>query len=326
MVKTENEILESKAIRDEIAGRVEVLDKVKQLFLLPKLEMMTVQQVAEWFRVKTSVIYECFRTNRNEISADGVIRVTPNTFSERIPENLETVKTKTFITVKLSDDVWIKIPNAGIVLFPKRAILRIGMLLRDSEVAKEVRTQLLNTFEHATDAQRTEEIDTEMNLLEEIGRQSVKSMVTGDPTAFLAAQKAYRDYWLRYRTETEQQLREKTEKLEAEEEKNKDLNMSNKMLAADILSWTEPASVNRAIRIIADRCDKYPGAIFNELYTELLYKHGISVKVRATKRNQTYLSTIHQDEWPQLQQSLCAICEKYGLNPATVFRKAKLTA
>lgn len=326
MVKTENEILESKALRDEIAGRVEVLDKVKKLFLMPRLEMMTVQQAADYYGVKNRAINMCYLRNQEELKSDGAMKITAKSLLSRFLQDVETVQGQYYKDFKLSDEVTLRVPNGGIVLFPKRAILRIGMLLRDSEVAKEVRTQLLNTFEHATDAQRTEEIDTEMNLLEEIGRQSVKSMVTGDPTAFLAAQKAYRDYWLRYRTETEQQLREKTEKLEAEEKKNKDLNMSNKMLAADILSWTEPASVNRAIRIIADRCDKYPGAIFNELYTELLYKHGISVKVRATKRNQTYLSTIHQDEWPQLQQSLCAICEKYGLNPATVFRKAKLTA
>lgn len=38
----------------------------------------------------------------------------------------------------------VRLGNGKTGLFPKRAILRIGMLLRDSEVAKEVRTQLLN--------------------------------------------------------------------------------------------------------------------------------------------------------------------------------------
>lgn len=41
------------------------------------------------------------------------------------------------------------IPNRGIRCFSKRAVLRFGMLLRDSEVAKEVRTQLLNIKEEA---------------------------------------------------------------------------------------------------------------------------------------------------------------------------------
>lgn len=42
-------------------------------------------------------------------------------------------------------DTEVLINNRGIRCFSKRAILRIGMLLRDSEVAKEVRTQLLAT-------------------------------------------------------------------------------------------------------------------------------------------------------------------------------------
>jgi len=35
----------------------------------------------------------------------------------------------------------------GSYLFPKRAILRTGMLLKKSEIAEEVRTQLLNIEE-----------------------------------------------------------------------------------------------------------------------------------------------------------------------------------
>ena len=41
-------------------------------------------------------------------------------------------------------DVGIKIPPRGLTLIPKRGLLRIGMLLRDSEVAKEVRSRLLD--------------------------------------------------------------------------------------------------------------------------------------------------------------------------------------
>lgn len=41
-------------------------------------------------------------------------------------------------------DSKILIQNGRQTYFSPRAVLRIGMLLRDSEVAKEVRTQLLN--------------------------------------------------------------------------------------------------------------------------------------------------------------------------------------
>lgn len=54
---------------------------------------------------------------------------------------------------------------AAAYLFPKRAILRVGMLLRDSEVAKEVRTQLLNIEEHTATEVKTYEIDYEQEVL-----------------------------------------------------------------------------------------------------------------------------------------------------------------
>lgn len=46
----------------------------------------------------------------------------------------------------------LRVPNVGIRLFPKRAVLRLGMLLRDSRVAQEVRTQLLATSAAQVDA------------------------------------------------------------------------------------------------------------------------------------------------------------------------------
>ena len=49
--------------------------------------------------------------------------------------------------IEFDENTKLVVPNVGIILFPKRAILRMGMLLRDSEVAKEVRTQLLNITE-----------------------------------------------------------------------------------------------------------------------------------------------------------------------------------
>lgn len=57
-----------------------------------------------------------------------------------------------------------KIGYKGNGIFPKRAILRVGMLLRDSEVAKEVRTQLLNIEENTAAEVKTYEIDYEVKF------------------------------------------------------------------------------------------------------------------------------------------------------------------
>lgn len=58
---------------------------------------------------------------------------------------------KTEAIINFNDGSLFEISNSGLVLFPKRAILRVGMLLRDSEIAKEVRTRLLDVFHDASE-------------------------------------------------------------------------------------------------------------------------------------------------------------------------------
>lgn len=143
----QTEILLNFALRNKLADRMEVLDKVKELFLLPQLEMMTAQQVANYYGVGVGAVQSCFKDNRDEISADGVSKCTPKTMLERFVPKGQIVKTQYYADFKLSDEVTLRVPNVGINLFSKRAILRIGMLLRGSNVAREVRSQLLNAFE-----------------------------------------------------------------------------------------------------------------------------------------------------------------------------------
>ncbi|PDY07989.1 hypothetical protein COM83_33620, partial [Bacillus cereus] len=69
---------------------------------------------------------------------------------------------------------------ASAYLFPKRAILRVGMLLRDSEVAKEVRNQLLNIEEHTATEVKTYEIDYEQQLHLKLGQAVAVSSVHDD--------------------------------------------------------------------------------------------------------------------------------------------------
>lgn len=61
----------------------------------------------------------------------------------------------------LGNGVTLSVPNGGVLLFSKRAVLRIGMLLQGSEVAQEVRTQLLNIFDQSTEEQRLADLELE---------------------------------------------------------------------------------------------------------------------------------------------------------------------
>ena len=59
--------------RDNLVNRVEVLEKVKNLLLLPELEMATTQQVADFYGVKVDTIKQLVKTNRTELESDGYI-------------------------------------------------------------------------------------------------------------------------------------------------------------------------------------------------------------------------------------------------------------
>lgn len=137
-------LVENKELREELIGRVEVLDRVGNLLLLDELEMATTEMVASYYGEDVSTIKMCVKNNRDEIESDGYKVWKKNDFNESKINLLSS--TKTNFTISLGNEE-VVVSNRGVALFPKRSILRIGMLLRDSKVAKEIRTQLLNVVE-----------------------------------------------------------------------------------------------------------------------------------------------------------------------------------
>ncbi len=127
-------------------------EKVKQLLLLPELEMATREQVAEFYGVGCEAIKSLLARHNGEFIQDGYTSK-PGKEIKQILERGHNAPSLS-ITPKLGHFIIkykgheSKATYNKVGLFPKRAILRVGMLLRDSEVAKEVRTQLLNIEEH----------------------------------------------------------------------------------------------------------------------------------------------------------------------------------
>lgn len=72
-----------KELRNQYIGRVEVLEKVKELFLIPELEVMTVKQVAEFYEVDPHTITVCYQRNKVEVDEDGVMHYSVSDFMER---------------------------------------------------------------------------------------------------------------------------------------------------------------------------------------------------------------------------------------------------
>lgn len=310
----EETLVESREAREKCMERTEVLDKVKQLFLIPGMDCLTTGQVAEFYEVKSAAIRDMLRDHRDEFEADGVHKKTLADFKhehEIMDVSLgHNQKSQFVITqrrgfVELTyNDVTLSIPNAGIGVFPKRAVLRAGMLLRDSKVAKEVRTQLLNTFEKTTPVQRVSDIETEQELLMGIA----KAFSSGEMTQLMQASQALDVFRKRHIEALEQQ------KAVLEEEK--------KILSGEAYKWANRACLSKVMRTFAAKLHTSFQSAYAMLFNELLYKHRIGLKMRGKK---PYVQWLKPEEYRKAYQSVAALCEACGVDTAEVFAAAKMS-
>lgn len=243
------------------------------------------------------------RQYKEEINSDGAAKIPVKSMVSQFGQDVQIEVVNHAYEFKFSDEYTLRVPNVGITLFPKRAILRIGMLLRDSEIAKEVCTQLLNIVENSSDETKTQEIDNELSLFNDLGR----AVMHGSMEEVMVAVQGIVQYQRRH-----------IEKLSAE---NEEVKNDNQLLAADILRWDNRPAVNKAVRVIAGILSKPTAYIWKELYDELRYKHGIGLSQRGKS---PFIQYVKDDEWPCVQQSLSALCEKNGVSPTYVFQRSKL--
>ncbi|EPZ47724.1 phage antirepressor KilAC domain-containing protein [Alicyclobacillus acidoterrestris] len=137
-------LVESRDVRERYMERVDVLDKVKALTMLPDDMHVAAKMVADYYEVDyNNVIKPVIHRHREELDSDGMVVLRG--------EELKRYKTE-WQNATLT-------ARSNLTLLPRRAVLRIGMLLRDSEVAKQVRTYLLNVEELAAPEHKQEAVD-----------------------------------------------------------------------------------------------------------------------------------------------------------------------
>jgi phage antirepressor YoqD-like protein len=123
----------ARAERDALANRTDVLRRIRAFCALPEDTHITTDLVARFYGAGVEAIKSLVKDNRSELESDGY----------RVLNRAEFAGS--------SGDLSNLDPKARqIAVFPLRAVLRVGMLLRDSEVARELRTLLLDTFEEST--------------------------------------------------------------------------------------------------------------------------------------------------------------------------------
>ena len=305
MGNNEQTIMDYRQVREEYIDRVDVLDKVKSLLVIPAMECMTMKQVADYYEVSVEAIKGIYKYHKEEFVTDGAIKHSisdiKNSIGVKYP-NLKMDNIKGGMIIEIDENTKIVVPNVGVILFPKRAILRVGMLLRDSVIAKEVRTQLLNIVEVAQEEKPeiiTQQIQKEEDLLLNIS----KAFATGNVMKLMTAMQEYSSYKDRH---------------------IKRLENDKKLLTADILTISDRQMFNAVMRkLVYTLHIDYPIA-FGIFYKQLNYKYGINLKARGD-RKPPYIRNVREDEWDKVQKSIVAILEDNHINATEFLESCKPT-
>jgi hypothetical protein len=124
-------LVESRTAREQYINQLDILDKVKKLVLLPDDVHATTELVADYYEVGIKAINSLMFDHKDELESDGFRVLRSNEL--------------TYFVNSFKESANISSKARQLAIFPRRAILRVGMLLRDSPIAKTVRTYLLDT-------------------------------------------------------------------------------------------------------------------------------------------------------------------------------------
>lgn len=295
--KEQENIISDRSIRDKCVGRYDVLEKVKKLLLLPGTDLMSIDQVADYYEVSSQSIKNLYSQNKEEIDGDGT-KMLPRDFYNGSNEKSTSIDIKqTSVTYTFEDGQIVTINNRGLKAFSKRAVLRIGMLLQQSSVARDVREQLLNIEEKSSDEVKVQDINEEQSLMLAVGM----AVASGDANAVAVA--------------TTNLIAFKNRHIEK-------LKNDNKALAEGILEWKDRNKLNAGIRKLAAVTGIHFSKMWNELYKNLQYKYGICLKQRG---GTPYVQWIKESEWDNVMKTFCAMCDAYEQSPTEMFQQTTPT-
>ncbi|MCX5398208.1 hypothetical protein [Streptomyces sp. NBC_00102] len=133
---TEVALLESRALRAERMVRVDILDKVKSLVMLPDGIHVRTEDVARYFEVSTEAVKKVTQRHRAEMEENGLLLLRGSDLRSFHRDMLSLWEGE-------GEESY---PQAAtrLSLYTRRTVLNVAMLLRDSDIARCVRTYLLD--------------------------------------------------------------------------------------------------------------------------------------------------------------------------------------
>ena len=296
----ETQFIDDRHLRDKNVSRFDVLEKVKDLLLISGTDYAVLSQVADYYEVGLEAIASLVKDNREELLEDGLINATGVETKEILGKfSKDFANQRGYFTCD-----GIKFNHRNNLLFTRRSILRVGMLLRDSVIAKEVRTQLLNIEEKTSDDVKIQDITEEQSLMLAVGM----AFANGDLNAFATASTNLVAFKNRH-----------IEQLQADNEKLENDNMA---LAGDILEWSDRKKMSAGIRRLKTFTTLTYADLWNELYRNLQYKYGISLKQRGKS---PFIQHVKESEWDKVIKVFSAMCEAYGQSPTDMFKQTAIS-
>ena len=296
----ETQFIDDRHLRDKNVSRFDVLEKVKDLLLISGTDYAVLSQVADYYEVGLEAIASLVKDNREELLEDGLINATGVETKEILGKfSKDFANQRGYFTCD-----GIKFNHRNNLLFTRRSILRVGMLLRDSVIAKEVRTQLLNIEEKTSDDDKIQDITEEQSLMLAVGM----AFASGDLNAFATASTNLVAFKNRH-----------IEQLQAD---NEQLENDNMALAGDILEWSDRKKMSAGIRRLKTFTTLTYADLWNELYRNLQYKYGISLKQRGKS---PFIQHVKESEWDKVIKVFSAMCEAYGQSPTDMFKQTAIS-
>lgn len=144
-------------------------ERAKFLFSMKEDDWLTKGETSCFFDITSWAISSVYYQNESEFIEDGVCKMKVTDFTHfassryKIKEIFSDYGDARII---FEDGSVKKILHRGTLCFPKRALIRVAMMLYNSPVATEVRNQLLNVSESIPKDNYISEMDCEDKLLE----------------------------------------------------------------------------------------------------------------------------------------------------------------
>ena len=249
------------------------LELVKEILMLGKTDLMTVKMCAEYFEVNLSTLEMVIVNNREELEENGYKVYNYNELKSKF-QNPNTLGIKRF-------------PNRGKALLTKRTLLNIGMLLRDSRVAKELRRRILDIVHDSEETEIVNNVINEIRTEQEISQDMLQAIMSGDL------------------------VKESLLKTELLNLKNKRIEHLEGIVTNSLTITESKSIINKCIRTIAStKYNNNFGTTWTEFYKLVNYKLNINVK----NRNGKGLSKFSDDEIKEMEIIAKSWCSELGID------------